>query len=201
MKTYTILIDNREKRPLQFPEYLTIWNRGTLPTSPSKTTVRLLTRTATLPTGDYVLADSPTSCVIERKQDLRELHGNLVTETGRRRFLAELVRLQSFRHRILFLEGTPDTLMSKVPPEVTPEIVRDLLFHLLSTYQVELLLLPCQTANARLAAAQWIAARLIGEATSWPSPATPPPDPPSKSPKAESPSTPDSPPPSSSGTT
>lgn len=157
--TYTILVDQREKQPLPFPSHLVVWNWTTDPLTPSPTTVRLQTKTVLLETGDYLLEASPHTCVVERKKHLDELAGNLTTRDGLRRFRAELERMQSFSQRILFLEGDPLSL-NRVR-DCNAAVIRDLLYTTLRLYNVELMMLPCSTATARTAAAEWIASRLI----------------------------------------
>jgi ERCC4-type nuclease len=169
--TYTILVDQREKKPMQFPSHLVVWNPSSTLLAPHPTTIRLQTKTVLLPTGDYVLESAPRATVIERKQHLDELAANLTTRDGLRRFRDELIRMQEFTHRVLFLEGDPLSLTRT--RDCNPAVIRDILLSTLAEHRVELMMLPCSTANARNHAAEWLASRLIFGAMQCPPPPPP----------------------------
>jgi hypothetical protein len=78
-REYTILVDEREKRPLPFPSHLVLWDPSSLPTSPRAVSVRLLTRSARLLSADYCLDEPSPLLLVERKGSYRELAGNLCT--------------------------------------------------------------------------------------------------------------------------
>lgn len=115
-KEYTILIDTREKHPLQFPDWLPVAN-----TDCSKSTsVKLWVRKSTLETGDYVLAEAPEAGAVERKASLAELHNNLRSrDLGR--FTACLERLSHFRAPMLLLEGTPAGYSTASASQLCPD--------------------------------------------------------------------------------
>lgn len=163
-------MDDREKKPLRFPLTLPIWDPSSLPTSPRRTTVRLITRSARLETADYQLAGFEGRGAIERKASLRELHNNLCSPVARPRFIAELLRLKSdHTHPLLLIEGDPLSLTTSCPPELSSIPIRDLLFALSCEHRIPFLFLPCSSATSRQEAVAWAAAYLIAAALS-PSP-------------------------------
>lgn len=88
----TILIDNREQKPLSF-ENLHIRGISALPTE-----------RATLKTGDYAIKGLENIVCIERKS-AQDLYGTLFQ--GRERFQREMERMQSFKYKYLVIESTP----------------------------------------------------------------------------------------------
>lgn len=162
---WTILIDEREKKPLQFPDHLVLWDRGSPAVDGRTTTVRLLTKTVRLPTGDYVLEGFASKVIAERKGSLDELGNNLLTKEGRRKFVAEMERLRKeCHHPLVLLEGDPLSLNASVRRGSNPALVRDTLLGLLHEYNVELMLLPSSSPSSRRACAEWLAAKLIAGA-------------------------------------
>lgn len=91
-KIPTILIDNREQRPLSF-DNLPIRGIKALPTE-----------WATLKTGDYTIKDMEHLVTIERKS-AQDLYGTIFQ--GRDRFQREMERMQDFKYRYLVVESTP----------------------------------------------------------------------------------------------
>jgi len=157
-------VDEREKRPLPLPSHFVTWDRSSPPLAPRTCTLRINTRKCTLPTGDYLLESHPSHCIVERKGSLAELGGNLLTVQGRRKFVAEMERLKVECTRpLLLLEGSPHTLPRNTR-EHDPALVRDTLMGLLHEYNVELLLLPTDSASARTACGEWLVAKLIAGA-------------------------------------
>lgn len=162
---YTILVDNREWKPLPLPKTLRTWSPGRWP--PSVRTVRIHTKPAHLEFGDYVLMGSEKKVIVERKAHLQEIHTNLLGPAVRRaNFEKELASLRDCcDHPILLLEGSPLDLERPRPTgkaKVDLDLVRDLLFATLTVYNIELLLLPSQSMSQRAATGRWLAARLIG---------------------------------------
>lgn len=162
-KTFTILQDDREKKPLLLPSTLTILDPGKSPLSlPSKKVLIEVEKTH-LPTGDYLLKGSPHRMIIERKGHLDEVATNCLTRNGRRKFTNELIRLnEECLHPVLLLEGSPRELSarrhySKIPKD----LARDALQRLCIEYGIELLLLPNASLSARKAVGEWAAALLI----------------------------------------
>lgn len=164
-REFTVLVDEREKKPLPIPPFLKVWDRSTSWDRCTPTTVRITTRTVLLPTGDYILEGHPAACIIERKAHLTELHTNVLTVTGRRRFTAELDRLRRECHTpIVLLEGAPHTLKAVRPP-IDADLVRDHLLSLLHAYSIGFHLLPTDSPTARRSAGEWLVATLIAAAT------------------------------------
>lgn len=164
MREFILLVDEREKRPLPIPDYITMWDPSTSWEKPSTHRVRIHKVSARLKTADYALSGYENRCLIERKGSLTELHGNLLTATGRRRFTAELQRLRTeTQHPIVLLEGSPHTLKAVAHP-VNPDIVRDQLLTVLHEYGIAFHMLPTESPTARRAAGEWLVATLIAHA-------------------------------------
>jgi len=96
-----ILIDDREKRPLEF---------------------MCETERKRLKTGDYALADQPNKVCIEAKHSVEDLCASLCLAKRRARFLKLGERAASFEHRWLITPLIADILRgtrySKVPGHV-----------------------------------------------------------------------------------
>ena len=100
----TVLIDNREKKPLSFPTHLVVLDRKALPTSGKSRTVVVRTQPQTLKTGDYRLVGGTSA--IERKGSFAEIANNCLTTDGRRRFLECCRRLRDeCRTACILFEG------------------------------------------------------------------------------------------------
>lgn len=104
-------------------------------------------------------------------EDTSKCHLKQTTRDGLRRFRDELIRMQEFTHRVLFLEGDPLSLTRT--RDCNPAVIRDILLSTLAEHRVELMMLPCSTANARNHAAEWLASRLIFGAMQCPPPPPP----------------------------
>ena len=159
MKTrYTIVRDTREKKPLIFPPYL-----PTLidPVQRTHTTVQLTTVERRMKTADYYVEGHPGAVCIERKGALDEIANNVLTTTGRRRFIAELERLQEtcFYPYLLF-EGSVSKLTKPTKRNPSPHLAIDALLDLLLSYNVPLLLLPSGSDTQRRRVGE-LAARLL----------------------------------------
>lgn len=164
MREFVLLVDEREKRPLPIPEFITMWDPSTSWERPSTHRVRIHKVSAHLKTADYALSGYENKCLVERKGSLTELHSNLLTSTGRRRFVAELKRLRSeTEHPLLLLEGSPHTLKAVSHP-VNPDIVRDQLLTVLHEYGIAFHMIPTESPTARRAAGEWLVATLIAHA-------------------------------------
>ncbi len=121
-------------------------------------TVELHTVRQKLPTGDYVLSGSESTCIIERKGSLLEISKNLFDKKDRERFVRELVRLrEETTHPVLVLEGSPAQLLDSHEGSIAV----DALIRLLQEYGCELLLLPSGIAKHRRALGEWVARLLI----------------------------------------
>jgi ERCC4-type nuclease len=159
-REYTIFIDDREKKPLAFPQHLVLLDPGFPPHARVLKTVRLTTIRTRIPTGDYILAGNSGGggAVVERKSGVREIAGNCLVPARRKRFVAELERMQSWHRRILLLEGSFNSLAD---PEYHG--ASDALIRLLREYAVELHVAPTGSHTQKLAAGEWVARLLINE--------------------------------------
>ena len=106
----TVLIDNREKRPLLFPSYITIDH----PRIIGKTQkIKVITQSIHLPAGDYLLKGYSDCCIAERKGSQSEVIHNLFNPKDSARQGRALKKLVSAcRHPILLLEVSPSKLLS-----------------------------------------------------------------------------------------
>lgn len=169
MKEYTVLVDDREKRPLPLPKNLELWDSTKPPHLRKQRIVRIHTRSARLETGDYLLAGYEDRCIIERKAHLDELDQNLVPAKKRQLFIEELTRLQVCSYPVLLLEGDPYELerTNKNTPCV-PNVTRDQLLFLLARYGISLYTMSTSTPNRRRKAGEWLVATLIAATRSDP---------------------------------
>lgn len=94
---FTILKDTREQNGYFFDQYA------------SKGIVCLGMVDKKLDTGDYSILGLENKICIERKASVSEIAINLGTD--RRRFMAEIKRMQSFEHKYLILEFSMRELM------------------------------------------------------------------------------------------
>ena len=171
-EVFTILVDTRERQPLQFPDYLAVRDPSSPEGEEPRTkTVRLVTVSAKLETGDYALEGHRGACLIERKGSLLELHKNLHTKDVQR-FREAATRLaKACTHPYLLLEGDPSNLLrrdasgyrmgnarSRVVSD--PGVVVDTLLQEVNALRIGLLWLPSGTTIQRRAVGEW-AARLL----------------------------------------
>lgn len=124
LRSVTILVDSREKRPLLFPSTVRWWpdrsSEGRL--------VQVKKRVRALDAGDYAL-EGHDEAGIERKLKLDELHTNLFTKDRKRAGLAFGRFAATFRVPYLLIEGTPaelwrPTAQVQRPARVFDEVVR-----------------------------------------------------------------------------
>lgn len=157
--------DTREKKPLIFPETLSLLDD----TKPSyyriPIRVRLRVEDFALKTGDYALLEHEECCLVERKGSLREIANNCLTKDGRRRFVSQVDRLkEECKNPILMLEGTPMDLQRATKHVPEPGLALDAFQRILFERQVTLVLLPSATVSARRAVGEWVARLLINGA-------------------------------------
>ena len=158
-REYTLLIDEREKKPFTFPEYMVCLDPSKDPCRQSGITVRIRTQKRTLKTGDYTLDGG--AAVVERKGSLNEITQNLLTPDGRRRFADCCRRLRDETARpLLLLEGLVGQPEPK-PGKPHPGLAIDSLLRILQEYAIGLIVLPTGTAGQRRAAGEWTARWLI----------------------------------------
>lgn len=165
-RSYTILIDKRERKPLVFPRHIVMLDPSKPPGHQKPVTVALTAEPARLTTGDYQLKGFEHKVIVERKGSLDEIAMNTVTG-DRARFIAELDRLVAECERpVLMLEGTPLSLQTSTKQTIQPGLGVDGLQRLLYQYGIPLLMLPTTTSSMRLKAGEWVARLLINGAIS-----------------------------------
>ena len=162
-REYTILVDEREKKPFTFPEHIVCLDPTKEPWAQRGVTIRLRTQKRTLKTGDYAIDGS--NCVVERKGSIDEITQNLLTQDGRRRFSDCCKRLRDTTSRpLLLLEGLvgmPEVKAGKPHPGLAV----DSLLRILQEHGIGLMVLPTGTPAQRRAAGEWTARWLITQET------------------------------------
>lgn len=171
-REYTILADDREKKPLLFPNYLPF-----LHPNGSITTIRLHATKCRLPTADYalfpdaisesteapyLLAAHSTACVVECKRSLDELANNLLLKTKRDHFEAQLERMaRTYARSVLLLQIPITDLTNPSPRTQSPFHVMDILQRLCFRHSISLHLLGNTSEAASRATGEWVARFLI----------------------------------------
>jgi hypothetical protein len=152
-------VDTRERKPLSFPAYLAVMVD---PVRRTHTTTAIRTVSQKLETADYVCLEAPEGVVIERKGSLDEISKNVLTSTGRRRFIAELERLNDCcKWPYILFEGTPATIARPTKRNPSPHLGIDALLELSLCYNVPMLLLPSGGVAARRRIGEYAARLLI----------------------------------------
>lgn len=166
-RSWTILQDDREKTPLLFPSNMVMLDDAHLPCERRSCTVSLTVAKKRLPTGDYALEGFESRVLIERKKHLPELFANLLTPTGRERFVKACDRLRSeCAHPILILEGTIGHLVrtARAQLDVDPWLVVDALHRICLERRIQILYLPAATPEQRRSVGEEVARLLINGA-------------------------------------
>jgi len=166
-RTWTIIQDDREKTPLLFPSHLVMLDAAHPPCDRRSCTVALTVTKKRLVTGDYALAGHESKVLIERKKHLPELFKNLLTPSGRERFVAACDRLRSeCEHPILLLEGNIEHLVRTARPtlDVDPWLVVDALHRICLERRIQVLYLSASTPNHRRSVGEEVARLLINGA-------------------------------------
>lgn len=164
-REYTLLVDDREKIPLLFPEHLVMLDPNHPATRRKTVTVALHVDKATLKTGDYLLSGFRQATIVERKRGLEEIATNCLNPKDRKRFGACLERMyKGARQPVLLMEGTPDVLLKPSRYVEDPWCVIDEFQRLLITFGIQLHLMPTKTQAQRRAAGEWTARMLINGA-------------------------------------
>jgi len=166
-RSWTILQDDREKTPLLFPANMVMLDDAHLPCERRSCTVSLTVAKKRLQTGDYALEGFESRVLIERKKHLPELFANLLTPTGRERFVKACDRLRSeCAHPILILEGTIGHLVrtARAQLDVDPWLVVDALHRICLERRIQILYLPAATPEQRRSVGEEVARLLINGA-------------------------------------
>ena len=158
-RAYSIAVDTRERKPLPLPTYLPMMID---PIRRTHCTVAVKGVPMKLETADYLCLEAPEAVVIERKGSLDEISKNVLTKAGRRRFIAELERLQDCaKWPYLLFEGTPATLARPTKRNPNPHLGTDALLELLLGYNVPMILLPSGSPASRRRVGEYAARLLI----------------------------------------
>ena len=166
-RSWTILQDDREKTPLLFPANMVMLDDAHLPCDRRSCTISLTVAKKRLQTGDYALEGFESRVLIERKKHLPELFANLLTPTGRERFVKACDRLRSeCAHPILILEGTIGHLVrtARAQLDVDPWLVVDALHRICLERRIQILYLPAATPEQRRSVGEEVARLLINGA-------------------------------------
>ncbi len=162
---YTIVYDDREKRPLLFPQHIITLADGCQPSKSAHKTVRIKWQKKRIYKGDYYLSGSSDRIVIERKGSLNEIAVNCLHGRRRRLFVEELDFLRErCRWPVLLLEGSPRSLLQPTPEVPHPGVPVAALIRLLLERGIMLQLLSSDTLSARRATGEWTAHLLISGA-------------------------------------
>tara|TARA_B100001093_G_scaffold518394_1_gene603034 strand:- start:2416 stop:2958 length:543 start_codon:yes stop_codon:yes gene_type:complete len=161
-REFVILQDTREKKPLLFPETISMLDDTKPPWFRRSARIRLRVEKYPLKTGDYCLLGHEKTALIERKGSLREVAGYCLTKDGCRRFISQVDRLKDEAALpYLLLEGTPMDLLRPTTHVEKPGLAMDSFQRILYEKNVPLILLPAATTTARKAVGEWVARLLI----------------------------------------
>lgn len=130
----TVVIDTREKTPLIFPANFS-WTLGR---GHKRYLVGVTTRHQKLETGDYLLAEWPSECVVERKSGAQELFKNLCTKDYARHSRAFRRLSYSCPHPILLVESDPVSFHQFAIREDAPYLL-DYLHHDVRRWNIDLM--------------------------------------------------------------
>jgi len=170
---YTILIDNREKRPLTFPDAITILDPNTPAASRTAVWVHLdVPPPRQLKTADYVLGEDKANvftlgrgAVVERKFTLDEIATNLFVPRRRRLFVDQLKRMrEAWDHPVLVFEGGLQRLYTPTKHVEDPGVVVSSLLRLGFEYGISILPIPSTTTAQRRLLAEHVAQILVNGA-------------------------------------
>jgi hypothetical protein len=172
MPSWVILQDDREKKPLLFPDNLTRLDESRPALMRKGTTEKLSVVQKRLLTGDYQLQGHPSGCIIERKGALDEIAVNLFHPVRRQKFVESLTRLRQSCHTpcVLF-EGTLKDALTPTPSNPDAEVVVSALVSLLAEWGITPIFLPSSSLEHRRATGKFVAWLLIqGALKKWPHP-------------------------------
>jgi len=179
MRSFTIIQDNREKKPLPFPKRIAVLDEG-WPTHLKTQIHDLVVVRKTIPEADYLIEAAEgiicpsvfgglracPSVIIERKASLLELSANLLRSRHRRERFREILSLMraSWTYPILMVEGGLSTLYN--PPlkwdlSVPPSAAVDALLRISCEQGVPVVPIQSGTGKSRLQLGEHIARTLI----------------------------------------
>lgn len=134
-KSFTVLVDTRERYPFLFPSSV-VWYPYC--TASLGYTVEIKTKREELSFGDYCLEGHEHVVCIEKKGSLSELTGNLLTKDRNRAVRAFQRLADAVQHPYLFLEMGMAELFPARPSdyEGNPELILDSLFDILHKLKI-----------------------------------------------------------------
>lgn len=157
-KSYTIIVDTREKRPLPFPPFIVMKKAASK--GEATTTVAIKTVREKLESGDYRARGTRDYyyCGVETKRGLGEMYQNLFTD-DRPRFLRSLEALSwEYTTSIVLIENTLSQLLKPTKDYPEPFVILDEMMRVCNKQGVHLLLAP---ASKRLLTGEFVARLLI----------------------------------------
>jgi hypothetical protein len=159
-RDWTIIVDDREKKPLPFPEHLVLADEIGNPC-----TVRLHTTSQRIHKGDYHLLGYERHCVIERKGSLGEVLNNLNTPAAAKRLEDEMFYLRTHvAHPVLLFEGDFGHLNPTLRDGTPAGAVTYGLLAMLARHRITPLFMSCATLAQRRTFAENTARLLIAGA-------------------------------------
>jgi len=178
MRTYTIAVDHRERKPLDFPRTLRMLSITADPLKCVPEVVAITTKSCRLPSADYLLAQCEDevgsvyqvqdTALVETKRSVGEIAGNVFTSAHKRANFAKCLRgLREARVRALLIEGTLGSYYKPTRYCPEPGLAMDALMRLCWEHEVPLLVLPGGTSDQRTVAAEHVARLLINGAMSY----------------------------------
>jgi len=179
MRSFTIIQDDREKKPLPFPKRLAVLDEG-WPTHLKTYMTDLVVVRKTIPEADYLIEAatgviSPAvfgglkacpSVIVERKASLLELAQNLLRSRHRRQRFRDILTIMrdGWTYPILMVEGGLSTLYN--PPtkwdlDVPPSAAVDALLRISCEIGVPIVPFPSGTGKSRYVLGEHVARTLI----------------------------------------
>lgn len=169
MRTYTVLIDAREKRPLPFPATLTTARLNANPTKAQTEVVRIEARKETLETADYLLeggggvcyalGDSPRVAV-ETKRSLDEIASQTLNDRTRARLARAFDRMAEFPHIPVLVYEEPRAASNRLS-DAQRVVAEDTLLRMLLERRIPYILQSGHTTEQRRRTAERVLRLLI----------------------------------------
>ncbi len=117
----TVQIDSRERLPLLFPKWITIYPDR----SGEEVHVEVGTEMTVLSAGDYTIKGYYKVCIVETKRSLRELYNNVCTDDWTREARALRRLSDACDYPLLVWEMTPSELFRASSHVPDPHLVFD----------------------------------------------------------------------------
>lgn len=132
----TVLIDSRERHPLLFPKWITVFPDR----SCDVVHIEVETEMVTMPAGDYTLKGYDSVCIGETKRSLRELYNNVCTKDWDREVRALKRLSESCKYPLLIWEMTPSELFRPTSFVPDPQLVFDRWMQVVVRFNLRLML-------------------------------------------------------------